>query len=284
MSGLYDRVRRAVKHFDDGAVIKLFRVRPKSGSREGVSRVRCGPNHFHAWVQHQDGTITDCGVSQNLLTNIGRDVWAQNWGVIAGGTTTASPATATSATSVTVTGTPLTASNLATPILGVAGLRIWMPVTGLTTAPVYGNIVSNTTSVITIDKWWTVSDATGTTPASTSAFHIAPGGQSAIRFVGLTTNASAASASNTTLTGELTASGMGRQLGTYAHTLGASTVTLTNTFNATGTVSSIHRAGAFTALSAAGADPMVYETVLNADASVINGDTLTTTWTFTLSG
>lgn len=284
MLNIYDRVRSAIRHLDDGAVMRLFRVRPKSGSREHVSRVRCGPNHFHAWIQHADGTMTDCGVSRNLLTNIGRDVWAQSWGFIGAGVTTASPATATSATSVTVTGTPLTASNLATPQLGVAGLRVWMPVTGITTAPVYGNIVSNTTSVITIDKWWTVSDGTGTTPASTNALHIAPGGIAAARFVGLTTNASAANAANTTLAGELTASGLGRALGTYAHTYGNSTLTLSNTFNATGTVSAIHRAGLFAALTSAGADPMLYESVLNADASVVNGDTLSTTWTLTLSG
>jgi hypothetical protein len=206
----YGNVQTRTRHLDDGAVLDYYRLNPKSGSEEVVRRVRTGPNHVHAWINRPDGSFQDLGVSQNLLTNIGRDWWAQQWGFIGAGVTTASPASATSATSVTVTGTPLTASNLATPQLGVAGLRIWAPVTNITTPPVYGNIVSNTTSVITIDKWWAVDDSTGTTPASTNAFQIAPGGVAAARFVALTTSASAASASNTALASEITTAGCGR--------------------------------------------------------------------------
>lgn len=267
----------------DGLSLDVFR-RDRRGRAYRERTVRVGPNAVHAMITHPDGTVTDLGVSHNLLTNIGRDWWAQSWGFIGAGVTTASPATATSATSVTTTGTPLTASNLATPQLGVAGLRVWMPVTGITTAPVYGNIVSNTTSVITIDQWWKVDDTAGTTPASTNALHIAPGGVAACRFMGLTTNASAASASNTTLASEITTSGAGRALATYAHTYGASTLTLQKAFSISGTLTAIHRAGLFAALTAAGADPLIYETVLNADATVVSGDTLTVTWTGTLSG
>jgi hypothetical protein len=42
--------------------------------------------------------------------------------------------------------------------------------------------------------------------------------------------------------------------------------------------------GAFAALTSAGADPMIYETVMNADFTVASGDQVTPTWTFTLSG
>lgn len=246
--------------------------------------IRLGPNHVHAFITHRDGSITDLGISKNLLTNIGRDVWADWTGgaIPAGGS--GSPATATSATSITATATPWTASNLATPQLGLAGKRVYAPVTGLTTAPVYGNIVSNTTSVATIDQWWTATDTTGTTPASTNGFIIGAGGISSVRFMALTTNASAASASNTTLTGEITTNGGGRALATYAHTYGASTLTLQKAFSITGTLTAIHRMGLFAALTAGGADPMIFETVLNADATVVNGDTLTVTDTITLSG
>src|SRR4029077_5474542 len=98
-----------------------------------------GPNHVHAFITRPDGAIEDLGVSKNLLTNIGRDVFHQ-WlgvGIPAGGT--GSPATAVGATSVTATGAPWTASNLGTPQLGLAGFRIYAPVTNVTTAPVYGN-------------------------------------------------------------------------------------------------------------------------------------------------
>jgi hypothetical protein len=246
-------------------------------------KIRCGPNSIHAFIRHPDLTITDLGVSFNLLTNIGRDWWAGQWGFIGGGVTTASPSTAISATSVTVTGTPLTASNLATPQLGLAGQRVMMPVTGLTTAPVYGNIVSNTTSIITIDKWWNVNDTTGTTPASGNGLLVAPGSGN-IRFMALTTSATAASASDTTLASEITSGGAARSLATYAHTFGTNTVTLQVVFSITSSFTAIHKAGLFTCLTAAGADPMIYEGVLNQDATVGNGDTLTVTWTGTLSG
>lgn len=284
VNNAYDRIQSEVRHRDDGAFLDYFRTRPKSGSREGVTTVRSGPNEVHAWVNHPDGTMTDCGLSPNLLTNIGRDWWAQQWGFIGAGVTTASPAGTVTSSAVTVTGTPLTASNLASPQLGLAGLRIYAPVTNITTPPVYGNIVSNTTSVITIDKWWAVDDSTGTTPANTNAFQIPPGGAAAARFVALTTNASAPSASDTVLASEITTAGCGRALATYAHTYGAATVTLTKSFSVTGTLTAIHKAGLFACLTSAGADPMIYESALNADATVVNGDTLSVVWTFTLSG
>ena len=270
-------------HHDDGATFSRFRRRLKSGSMELLRRLRMGPNEVHAFITHADGDVTDLGVSLNLLTNIGRDL-ISHWMGAKIPTAQNTPATAATATSVTGTGTTWTASNLATPELGLAGCRIYMPVTGLTTAPVYGNVVSNTTSVATIDQWWTAADGTGTTPAGTSSFIIAPGGLASVRFMALTTNSSAASASNTTLTSEITASGGGRALATFAHTQGAATFTLQKAYSITGTLTAIHRMGLFCALSSAGADPMIFETVLSADATVVSGDTLTVTDTLTISG
>jgi hypothetical protein len=273
-----------IQHFNDGALLNVTRKRIKSGSLELAQAVRIGPNHVHAFITHPDGSITDLGVTKNLLTNIGRDVFAQWIGgaIPAGGS--GSPATATSATSFTATGTPWTASNLATPQLGLAGFRAYFPVTNITTAPVYGNIVSNTTSVATIDQWWTATDTVGTTPASTNAFIIGAGGISSVRFMALTTNAGAASATDTTLTGEITSGGAGRALATYAHTFGNATMTLQKAYSITSSFTAIHKMGLFCALTAAGADPMIFETVLNADATVANGDTLTVTDTITISG
>lgn len=266
----------------DGIELLLNR-RDRRGRQYLQNRVRLGPNHVHAFITHADGSITDLGISQNLLTNIGRDVWA-NW--IGGAIPNAqnNPATTVTATAVTGTGSTWTASNLATPQLGLAGFRIYMPLTNITTQPVYGNIVSNSTSVATIDQWWTSADGVGTTPANTNNFIIGAGGIASVRFMALTTNSSAASAANTTLASEITASGGGRALATYAHTYGAATMTLQKAFSITGTLTAIHRMGLFAALTSAGADPMVFETVLNADATVVNGDTLTVTDTLTLSG
>ena len=163
-------------------------------------------------------------------------------------------------------------------------MRVYASVTGVTTPPVYGNIVSNTTSVATIDQWWTATDGTGTTPASTNGFIIGAGGGPAFRFMGLTTDAGAASASDTALASEQTTNGGNRQLATYAHTYGNSTYTLTKAFAITGTITAIHKGGLFPHNSQAGTGPVVFETVLNQDATVGNGDTLTVTWTVTLSG
>ena len=290
MISAFDHPRQRVEHFREGDLVTLLRRRKKSGTFERALGVKCGPNVVHAAVIRADGSVEDKGLSRNLLTNIGRDVLDGAFGFIPAGftTSTASPATATTATSLTVTGTPLTASNLATPQLGVAGMRIYVPVTGLTTPPVFGNIVSNTSSVITVDQWWTVngsgSDQTGATPSSTAAFIITPGGLAACRYIAFSTNASAASASDTTLASEVTTNGMGRALGTYAHTFGATTLTLSKTFTASGTVSSIHKCGLFGCLTSAGADPCIFETVLSVDVSVASSDQVALTWTVTLSG
>ncbi len=269
--------KTSIEHFNDGALLSINR----NGKLE--QKIRIGPNYVHAFITHPDGTITDCGISKNLLTNIGRDLLC---GYIGGFIPTAvgSPCTATSATTFTATGTPWTASNLATPQLGLAGMRVYASVTGVTTPPVYGNIISNTTSVATIDQWWNAADGVGTTPASTNAFILGAGGISSIRFMALTTSATAASASDTTLASEITTSGCGRALATYAHTFGAATFTLQKAFSVTGTLTAIHKMGLFGALSSAGADPLIFETVLNLDATVGNLDTLTVTDTITMSG
>src|SRR6185437_3162875 len=108
-------------------------------------------------------------------------------------------------------------------------------------------------------------DTTGTTPTSGDGFIIAPGGAASMRFVALSTNASAPSASDTTLASEVTTNGGGRALGTYAHTFGATTLTLSVSYTFSGTLTAVHKAGLFTALTSAGADPMILETVLSAD-------------------
>jgi hypothetical protein len=262
----------------DIATISIMR------GRKLESSIRIGPNIVHAFITHADGTIDDLGLSENLMTNIGRDVFAA-WiggGIPAGGA--GSPATTVTATAVTATGTPWTATNLATPQLGLAGFRIYASVTGITTAPVYANVVTNTTSVATIDQWWTAVDGTGTTPANTNAFIIGAGGISSIRFMGLTTDSGAASASDTALASEITTNGGNRQLATYAHTQGQATMTLQKAYTITGTLTAIHKMGLYPHNSQTGVGPVVFETVLNADATVVNGDTLTVTDTITISG
>lgn len=82
--------------------------------------------------------------------------------------TTGTPFTATSATTATVTGTPYTASSTT-----VQGEQQLIVVPGTTT--VYGLILTNTTSVLTIPAWYKVADGTaGATPGTTEAFVLKP--------------------------------------------------------------------------------------------------------------
>lgn len=242
-------------------------VRRTRGPVERLAVVR--PNELHACIIHPDGSITDLGVSENLRTTVGLD-WEAN---ILGGNVavTLGAATSISATSVTKTAAGWTVD-------AFKGMRLVMPLTGLTTEPVIGNIGSNTATVITVDQWWTAVDGVATTPAGTSAMLLLPG-MGPARFIGLTTDAGAAAAGDTTLASEFTTLGMSRALALYAHTGAASSYTQSKTFTATGGTGAIHKAGMFTALTNAAGGIMVFETVLNADATLATSDQLALTWT-----
>jgi len=250
-------------------------------------RVDVGPNWVHAMigrgnsgVHGKPGTFEDLGWNHNYRPTAGMD-WIHN--TMGGNVQTAagSPATAVSTTSITATGTPGWASN------ALAGTRIVAPITGITTAPVYTNVLANTTGAgptIAIDGWWIATDvltSSGGTPAATNAFLILPG-QGPARFIALTNDATAYSAGMTTLASEITANGCGRAAATFAHTGGATTYTLVKTWTASG-AQTVHRAGNFTGgYGAAGGGVMAAITDLNADAVLANNDTLQVTWTWTL--
>ena len=253
----------------DGAVISIVR-----GYRT-TDKFRIGPNEVHAFITHDDGSIEDLGISHNLFTtanNGGRDIAAAALGGVLGFGVSGTIATATGATSLTATATPFVAS---------AYIGQIVVAEESTNAPVHATIVSNTTSVLTVDAWRNGDDSAGNTPGATANYHILAG-MAAIRYMALTENAGAASASDTALTGELTTGGCGRALATYAHTLGAATLTLQKAFSVTGTFPAIHKMGLFQ-VSTASSSLLAIETVLNADASVVSGDTLTVTDTVTLS-
>lgn len=172
------QIRRAP--LPDGALLNFYRGTALQDS------LRIGPNMVHALIKHPDGSFTDLGVTENLITDAGIDA-------------------------------------VATAHQGTAFRADWMA-------------VSN--------------------------------------------NASAPSASDTTLTGELSSSGFDRDNSTYAHTPGASTLTLTSSWTATGTVANIHKMGLFTASTSG---TLVYTTAFSVDASVTADDTLEVTDTVTLS-
>jgi len=267
-------------------LLHLARIRPQmhatplaDGARLHLVRghqlselVRLGPNEWHALVIHPDGTVDDLGVSHNLLTNTGRDLWDAGWGA-AGVNNGANVATGATATSLTDTGEAWTTDQF----------KGWTVIAEETTnTPVFGNIGSNTATVLTIDAWRNADDSAGTTPAATANYSIYPTIKP--RHMALTENAAAAAATDTLLTGELTTGGAGRALATYAHTGGTSTYTQAKSFSITASFPAIHKGALFTASNPTAAGVMPLVAVLNADANVISGDTLSVTATITTTG
>lgn len=151
---------------------------------------------------------------------------------------------------------------------------------------VYGVVLSNTGTVLTIDRWYapaTPGGSAGSTP-STGTYMVLPG-QAPAWFMAVTANNSAPSASDTTLSGEITTSGGGliRRLATFAHTTGAATYTLSTTFTANGSDSlpvTVAKMATFQSISAG---RMLHESLLNATAPfTASGDTATVTNTITM--
>lgn len=101
------------------------------------------------------------------------------------------------------------------------------------------------------------------------------------KFMAISSDATAPAATDTTLTGEITTNGLGRQACTFGHTNGTTTFTQQSVWNAiTGTQNGISKMALFTAVSAG---TMVFETLLAVAKSVSSGDTLTITWTGTVA-
>ena len=241
---------------DGGASIVLNR------GRVIEELVRMRPNQVHAFITRKDGSIEDLGVSENLRTNAGINWQADSMGGKLGILKTAS---ASSATSITTTG--LTAS---------AHIGHRVVADNGTNAPVFGNVQSNTTTVLTVDGWYNGDGTAGSTPSSTANFYIIP--QSGAYFIGLTTDTGAPAAGDTSLASEITANGLARKAGTYAHTTDATSYTVAATWTASGTHTAVHKAGLFTGGPSTGG-VMAFESNLNTDATLASGDQLTVTWT-----
>jgi hypothetical protein len=113
---------------------------------------------------------------------------------------------------------------------------------------------------------------------ATTGTGIGTGAFAPANFIGVTANTAAASATSTVLTGEVTTGTLARAQAVYAHTTGTSTYTLTKTFTSDQAIT-LHRVGVF---NGATGSILVFESVLNADAVLTNGDQLTITETVSL--
>jgi hypothetical protein len=155
---------------------------------------------------------------------------------------------------------------------------------------VYGVITTNSGTVLTVDQWYNPASpggAAGSTPSGTTTYTILPG-NAPYWYMALTTNASAAVATDTTLTSEITTAGGGliRKLATYAHTTGAASYSLAATFTVngsdTGLPVTIAKIGIFNTLTGA-TGRMQFETLLGTTAVLSAvGDAVTITDTVSL--
>ncbi len=188
-------------------------------------------------------------------------------------------ATATTATTLTNSGAtfPTAGQGLAGQVV-VAG-----PNTTGTGSFVYGVIVSNTATALTVDQWTNFTSTTGaagSTPNATCSYGIVQG-QNPASWMALTSSVFTPATTDTTLAGELTGSGLGRAVGTWAHTAGASTFTLVHLWTATGSAT-IWNEAIFSAATTTAGGAMPFESAEPTPPSLLSGDTLQNTVTVTI--
>lgn len=232
------------------------------------------------------------------LSNNGRDMVARAVGGDVSGV--ADTATAVTATTLTGTGTPFTASSGGPPALG--GLVGHVVVAGTTAANfAYGTILSNTTSVLTIDQWhnFTTPETVATTPAGTAPYVVVPGGFPAF-YMGISVATRVFTAADAVLTNDgttvselwFTGGGLRRRLASWAHTNGTATYTLSNTFTANGSDTlpqTIAKIGVFqhyvnATVTTSNSGILLFQTLLSATATLsASGDNVQITDTITLT-
>jgi hypothetical protein len=229
------------------------------------------------------------------FTNDGKDLVAR----AVGGDTTGKAGTTTSAptaTTVTDTGGAFPASAAGANGVHQGGLVGHLVIM----ATAYGVIIANTSTVLTIDMWHTFAtpDTVATTP-STGSYFIPPG-QAPAAYTGISVATRAFNAADQMLSNDGTTiselwfsgGGLKRKLGTWAHTTGTNTFTLTTTWTANGSDTlpqAIAKWGAFAAEvtaapTTATSGPMLFNTNLPSTATLAAvGDNVTTTDTTTES-
>jgi hypothetical protein len=102
------------------------------------------------------------------------------------------------------------------------------------------------------------------------------------KYIALSSDATAPAATDTSLTGEITAAtGLQRAGGTFAHTAGTDNWTISNTFTAGASFTAVQKAGLFTDGTNGAPDTLVAENTFSS-VNLANNDQLTITWTIDL--
>lgn len=218
----------------------------------------------------------------NLRVNSGTD-WQM--AAMEGSSNKGESGTATSVTATTLTNTGATFPTTAIvtgATGGYAGHIIAVgPNSAGTGSTVYGVILSNTGTVITVDRWVDAGTpfAAGTTPNGTAKYQILPG-MAPQWFMALSSTVQSGSAADVVLAGELTTNGFSRvAYTTLTHTLASASYTLATTFTATGTSTINSEAlmgasGTAGVATAANSGVMSFESAEPNAPTLVSGDTL----------
>lgn len=240
---------------------------------------------FLSQVHNSKGELRHQSIRKNLTTDTASGYTnRRDWQAKTMGGGFAEFATATGAlTSVTATSATNSGASFITAGQGLAGFIVCVgPNSSGTGTTVYGVIVSNTGTALTIDQWYSAgTGAVGTTPNATGNYQVLPV-QYPARYLAVTSDATSPAASDTTLTSEATTNGFARAIGVYAHTAAATTYTLQKVFNATGTLT-VNKEAVFGACNTTAGGVMPFESAEPNPPTLVNGDQLTQTVTITIN-
>jgi hypothetical protein len=206
----------------------------------------------------------------NLRTNAGADWQAR---VMEGDSAAMQTGTASATTATTLTTTSLINHALKDHLIAVG------PNASGTGAVLYGVCSDNSTTVITVDKWYvpaTPAGAAGGPPNATCTWMALPGSAPLV-YLAVTSDSGSPNATDTTLASELAVNGFTRAYyTTLAHTTSAGSFSIAVTFTASGT-ETINKEAVFTAATIAAGGSMAFESAEPSPPTLISGDTLAQT-------
>lgn len=241
-------------------------------------------SHFCLEVRGPDGVLKYAsGWRHNLTTDsaVG-PTNRRDWQAKAmGGGTAVNTSFVGAATATTATTLVNATASFPTAGQGLAGMMVAAGPNSSagTGSTVWGTILSNTATTLTVDQWYNPGTlAVGTAPNATASYQILPG-QAPAMWLALSTSAVAPAATDTTLASEITTNGFARALGTFAHTAAASTFTLQKVFTSTGGSTTINKEAV---LGAQNGGVMPFESLEPDPPTLTSGDTVTQTVTVTI--
>lgn len=254
-----------------------------------VAATQPSRNAIRTIVRNPEGEIKQLILSKNCRTNLG-GTWLN---ILMGGDANANIGYVNTSGAVTMAATTVTpTTSPAWTVNQWAGHLVVAPTTtGANPSFVYGVILSNTATALTIDQWYNLTSTTGaagTTPANNTSFAIL-NGQGPAFWLALSTSTTTEDISDATLASEFTGnfSTTGRWKGSYSQTtaptgtgttnsnaiykLDAGTLTCTSAVN-------VSKMGLFTAQNAG---VMAFEKKLATSANCAVNDTLDPSWSIT---